>query len=66
MKPSPAWLGTGEIRATSEDGVTYAVPSLIVRCVLDHRYSPPSEFVPAMLSQFGDHTARTEPTPGET
>lgn len=62
----PAWLGTGEIRVTSEKGVTYAAPTLVVHYVLDHHYAPPEEFVEAMLYQFGDQTAAADPAPGDS
>jgi hypothetical protein len=42
-------LGSAEIRVFSPDGQTYAAPNLIYHFVTAHNYSPPSEFVQAVL-----------------
>ena len=42
-------LGSAEIRVVSNDGKLYAAPNLIYHYVVAHNYSPPAEFVHAVL-----------------
>ena len=42
-------LGSAEIRVISDQGRLYASPNLIFHYVFDHNYSPPAEFVRAVL-----------------
>lgn len=42
-------LGSAEIRVFSKEGQCYAAPNLIYHYVVDHNYSPPPEFVQAVL-----------------
>lgn len=42
-------LGSAEIRAIGEQGQLYAAPNLIYHYVVSHNYSPPPEFVHAVL-----------------
>jgi len=42
-------LGSAEIRVISSEGQLYAAPNLIFHYVVSHNYSPPLEFVRAVL-----------------
>jgi hypothetical protein len=42
-------LGSAEIRVISDQGQLYAAPNLIFHYVVSHNYSPPLEFVRAVL-----------------
>lgn len=42
-------LGTAEIRVFGRDGITYAAPDLILHYVSEHEYSPPDEFIAAVM-----------------
>jgi len=42
-------LGSAEIRVISGQGQLYAAPNLIYHYVVSHNYSPPPEFVLAVL-----------------
>jgi hypothetical protein len=42
--------GTGQIRVLSSKGVWYAAPTLVHHYVTAHEYSPPADFVHAVLS----------------
>jgi len=56
------WLGSAEIRIFGLEGVIYAAPNLIYHYVVDHHYSPPDEFVGAVLKgplpDSSDYVAR--------
>ncbi|MET8247725.1 hypothetical protein ABZV31_26965 [Streptomyces sp. NPDC005202] len=43
------FIGSGEIRVTSDSGIVYAAPTMIVHYVEDHAYLPPEEFCVAAL-----------------
>ncbi|MGO1056455.1 DUF7919 family protein [Crossiella sp. CA198] len=43
-------LGSAEIHVPGAGGVVYAAPNLICHYVLAHQYSPPAEFVAAVLA----------------
>lgn len=43
-------LGSAEIRVVSCDGKLYAAPNLIYHYVVGHNYSPPPEFVRAVVA----------------
>ena len=45
-------LGSAEIRVLAKDGKVYACPNLIFHYILEHKYSPPDEFIIAVLSGF--------------
>jgi hypothetical protein len=49
LDPLPGTTGTGEIRVSSTNGVTYVAPVLIVHYVVGHAYLPPEEFVDATI-----------------
>jgi len=42
-------LGDGEIRVIIKEGFFFASPDLIFHYVVDHNYSPPEEFIQAIL-----------------
>jgi hypothetical protein len=43
-------LGSAEIRVAAVEGQLYAAPNLIYHYVVSHNYSPPAEFVRAVLT----------------
>lgn len=43
-------LGSAEIRVFSGDGKIYAAPNLIFHYVVSHNYSPPEEFIRAVMT----------------
>jgi hypothetical protein len=47
--PKPGTTGNGEIRVLGADGVTFVAPVLIVHYITEHQYSPPQQFVDAVL-----------------
>lgn len=47
--PDQVWLGNGEIHVTGDDGVVYAAPTLIVHYIDRHGYSPPEQFLKALV-----------------
>jgi hypothetical protein len=49
IEPLPGTTGDGEIRVIGADGVTYAAPVLLLHYVVVHKYSPPQQFVEAVL-----------------
>jgi len=50
LKGEKLLLGSAEIRVLSRKGETYAAPNLVYHYVTAHNYSPPAEFVEAVLS----------------
>ena len=42
------WLGTGEIRLESQEGLLYAAPTMICHYVEAHHYLPPEQFLDAL------------------
>lgn len=44
-------IGSSEIRVFSKSGTIYAAPTLIFHYVKSHNYSPPEEFVQAVLEE---------------
>lgn len=46
-------LGAAEIRVFSQEGITYAAPTLIYHYVAAHHYKPPDEFLDALRSGPG-------------
>lgn len=49
LDPKPGTTGNGEIRVLGVDGVTFVAPVLILHYVTEHHYSPPQQFVDAVL-----------------
>src|ERR1700741_5638191 len=47
--PIPGTTGNGEIRVLGADGVTFVAPVLILHYIAEHQYSPPQQFVDAVL-----------------
>lgn len=43
-------LGSAEIRVFGPDGRVYAAPTMIYHYLLNHQYSPPAEFVTALMT----------------
>jgi hypothetical protein len=50
MIETPGTFGNGEIRVKGSNGLTYVAPTLILHYVEQHHYSPPDEFVHAVLN----------------
>ncbi|WP_443732247.1 DUF7919 family protein [Streptomyces griseochromogenes] len=50
-RSNPPVTGNGEIHIFGTDGTTYSTPTMIVHYIRDHAYSPPSEFVSALLRE---------------
>ncbi|MCS0639351.1 hypothetical protein NX801_27680 [Streptomyces sp. LP05-1] len=44
------FIGSGEIRLTDRQGVTFSSPAMIVHYVEDHAYLPPEDYCTAVLS----------------
>ncbi|GII86531.1 hypothetical protein Ssi03_45210 [Sphaerisporangium siamense] len=44
-----AWLGTGEIHIATTGNVTYVAPTLAIHYMEAHSYSPPIQFIEAVL-----------------
>jgi hypothetical protein len=49
LDPKPKTKGNGEIRVESPDGLTFVAPVLVLHYVTEHHYSPPTQFVDAVL-----------------
>jgi len=49
LGPFPGTTGNGEIRVQGKGRVTYVAPVLILHYVIEHQYSPPQEFIDAVL-----------------
>lgn len=45
-----AHLGSAEIRIFGSDGRVYAAPTMIYHYMTNHQYSPPAEFVTALMT----------------
>ncbi|MFF1734237.1 hypothetical protein [Streptomyces sp. NPDC058247] len=45
------FIGSGEVRVTSEQGVIYTSPAMIVHYVEAHNYLPPMEYCEAVLAR---------------
>jgi len=54
IEPPEGTAGNGEIRVKGATGKTYVAPVLVVHYIEAHGYSPPNEFVEAVLSSERD------------
>jgi hypothetical protein len=45
-----AAYGHGEIHVAGRDGVTFVAPALIIHYIAEHKYSPPQDFIDAVVA----------------
>jgi hypothetical protein len=50
IDPPKDTMGNGEIRVVGSNGLVYVAPALVAHYVEAHNYSPPAEFIRAVLS----------------